>query len=111
MASNYDPFAIAQQHFDVAAEHLELEPAMRHWLREPEREITFQIPVRRDDGSVEIVKGFRVQHSTARGPAKGGIRFHPKESLQTVKALSMWMTWKTAIMNIPLGGGKGGGNL
>jgi len=77
-------------------------------LRWPSREFKFQIPVRMDDGTIRVFFGYRVQHSDARGPSKGGIRFHPSETMDTVRALAMWMTWKTAVADIPLGGGKGG---
>ncbi len=85
-----------------------LDQATRELLRNPLREYHFSIPVRMDDGSVKIFRGFRVQHNDARGPAKGGIRFHPQETIDTVRALAMWMTWKTAVADLPLGGGKGG---
>ncbi len=102
------PFAIAQQQFDAAADVLDLEPAMREFLRWPLREFHFRIPVKMDDGSVRIFQAFRVQYNDARGPTKGGIRFHPEETIDTVRALAAWMTWKTAVMDLPLGGGKGG---
>ena len=104
----YNPFQMAQAQFDQIAEKLDLEPAVRDLLRNPLREYSFLIPVRLDDGSVRVFRGFRVQHNDARGPCKGGIRFHPQETFETVRALSMWMTWKCAVLNIPLGGGKGG---
>ncbi len=103
-----NPFAIAQRQFDEAADFLKLDRATRELLRWPMREFHFQIPVRMDDGSVRVFKGFRVQYNDARGPAKGGIRFHPKETIDTVRALAAWMTWKTAVLDLPLGGGKGG---
>ena len=90
------------------AEYLGLDSATRELLRYPLREYHFAIPVRMDDGSVKIFRGFRVQHNDARGPGKGGIRFHPQETIDTVRALSMWMTWKCAVVDIPLGGAKGG---
>lgn len=105
---NYNPFETAQKQFDHAADLLELNEATRDLLRNPMREFHFLIPVKMDDGTTKIFKGFRVQHNDARGPAKGGIRFHPMETIDTVKALSMWMTWKTSVADIPLGGGKGG---
>ncbi len=105
---SYNPFETAQAQFDQAAELLELDKATRELLRYPLREFHFSIPVRMDDGSVNVFRGFRVQHNDARGPAKGGIRFHPQETIDTVRALSMWMTWKTAVVDLPLGGGKGG---
>ena len=104
----YNPFQAAQKQFDHAADMLELNEASREFLRNPMREFHFTIPVRMDDGTKKIFKAFRIQHNDARGPAKGGIRFHPMETIDTVKALSMWMTWKTAVVDIPLGGGKGG---
>ena len=103
-----NPFAVAQAQLDEAARRLELDPSMHAYLREPERELHVRIPVRRDDGMVEIFSGFRVQYNTARGPAKGGLRFHPAETVDTVRALACWMTWKTAVVDLPLGGGKGG---
>lgn len=108
MKENLNPFEIAQHQLDEAAEHLQLVPAMHAFLRDPMREFHFSIPVRMDDGSTRIFKGFRVQYNDARGPAKGGIRYHPDETIDTVRALAAWMTWKTAVADIPLGGGKGG---
>jgi len=108
MEQELNPFKIAQRQFDQAAEILGLEPAMRAFLREPMREFHVTFPVRMDDGSVRVFKGFRVQYNDARGPTKGGIRFHPAETIDTVRALAAWMTWKTAVVDIPLGGGKGG---
>ncbi len=104
----YNSFEMAQAQFDRIADLLELEASTRDLLRWPMREYSFAIPVRMDDGSVRVFRGFRVQHNDARGPSKGGIRFHPQESLDTVRALGMWMTWKCAVVDIPLGGGKGG---
>lgn len=104
----YNPFETAQEQFDHAAELLELNQGTRELLRNPMREYHFNIPIRMDDGNVRVFRGFRVQHNDARGPAKGGIRFHPQETIDTVRALSMWMTWKTAVVDLPLGGGKGG---
>jgi len=106
--NTYNPFETAQKQFDHAADLLNLDQAVRELLRNPMREYHFLIPVKMDDGNVKVFKGFRVQHNDARGPAKGGIRFHPMETIDTVKALSMWMTWKTSVADIPLGGGKGG---
>jgi glutamate dehydrogenase (NAD(P)+) len=106
--SAYNPFVAAQRQFDHAAEILGLDQGTRDLLREPLREYAISIPVRMDDGHVQVFRGFRVQHNDARGPSKGGIRFHPQETLDTVRALAMWMTWKCALVDIPLGGGKGG---
>ncbi len=109
MASkSFNPFEMAQAQFDGVADLLGLDDATKQLLREPLREYSFAIPVRMDDGSTKVFRGFRVQHNDARGPCKGGIRFHPQESLDTVRALSMWMSWKTAVVDVPLGGGKGG---
>ena len=105
---NFNAFQMAQDQFDKVAEILSLDEATRQLLREPLREYHFSIPVRMDDGSTKVFKGFRVQHNDSLGPCKGGIRFHPLETIDTVKALSMWMTWKCAVVGIPLGGGKGG---
>jgi glutamate dehydrogenase (NAD(P)+) len=104
----YNSFEIAQAQFDRVAELIGLDEATRELLRWPQREYSFGIPVRMDDGRIRVFRGFRVQHSDARGPSKGGIRFHPQETLDTVRALAMWMTWKCALVDIPLGGGKGG---
>ena len=104
----YNPFHVAQQQFDKAADLLELNKATRELLRNPMREFHFTIPIHMDDGTRRIFRAYRIQHNDARGPAKGGIRFHPQETVDTVKALSMWMTWKTSVLDIPLGGGKGG---
>ncbi len=109
MASKeFNPFEMAQAQFDKVAELLNLDEATRQLLRNPLREYHFSIPVKMDDGTSKVFRGFRVQHNDARGPAKGGIRFHPHETVDTVRALAMWMTWKCAVVNIPLGGGKGG---
>ncbi len=108
MTENLNPFAIAQAQLDKAAAFLELDPDMHAFLREPLREFHFSIPVRMDDGHTQTFKAFRVQYNDARGPAKGGIRFHPDETIDTVRALAAWMTWKTAVADVPLGGGKGG---
>jgi glutamate dehydrogenase (NAD(P)+) len=99
---------MAQSQFDSVAAQLKLDPGIAGVLRWPMREYRFQIPVRMDDGSMRVFFGYRVQHNDARGPAKGGIRFHPGETLDTIRALAMWMTWKCAVADIPLGGGKGG---
>ncbi|MDX1413209.1 MAG: Glu/Leu/Phe/Val dehydrogenase [Candidatus Promineifilaceae bacterium] len=108
MSEKLNPFAIAQAQLDEAAEVLQLDPVMHEFLREPMREFHFTIPVRMDDGTVRTFKGFRVQYNDARGPSKGGIRFHWEETIDTVRALAAWMTWKTAVVDIPLGGAKGG---
>ena len=108
MTEELNPFKIAQQQLDEAAKILKLDPATHALLREPMREFHFNFPVRMDDGTIKIFKGFRVQYNDARGPTKGGIRFHPDETIDTVHALAAWMTWKTAVVDIPLGGSKGG---
>jgi len=108
MTSQLNPFEIAQHQLDDAAAILWLSPAMHAFLRVPMREFHFTIPVQMDDGNFQTFQGFRVQYNDARGPAKGGIRFHPDETIDTVRALGAWMTWKTAVVDIPLGGGKGG---
>ena len=105
---SFSPFAMAQKQFDDAADILELDAQARDLLRYPLREYTIAIPITMDDGSVRVFRGFRVQHNDARGPCKGGIRFHPQETVDTVRALATWMTWKCAVVDIPLGGGKGG---
>ena len=108
MTKPFNAFDVAQAQFDSVADLLHLDQAARDLLRFPLREYSFAIPVRMDDGSVQVFRGFRVQHNDAKGPCKGGIRFHPLETLDTVRALAMWMTWKCAVVDIPLGGGKGG---
>jgi glutamate dehydrogenase len=105
---SFNAFEMAQTQFDRVADLLDLDPSTRELLRQPLREYHFSIPVRMDDGAVKVYRGFRVQHNDSRGPCKGGIRFHPQETVDTVRALSMWMTWKCAVVDIPLGGGKGG---
>ncbi len=104
----YNSFEMAQAQFDHVAGLLGLDDATRDLLRYPLREYQFAIPVRMDDGSARVFRGFRVQHNDARGPSKGGIRFHPQETIDTVRALAMWMSWKCSVVDIPLGGGKGG---
>jgi glutamate dehydrogenase (NAD(P)+) len=108
MSDELNPFAIAQAQLDEAAQILELDPAVHEMLRWPLRELHVTLPVRMDDGIVKVFHGFRVQYNDSRGPTKGGIRFHPDETIDTVRALAAWMTWKTAVVDIPLGGGKGG---
>jgi glutamate dehydrogenase len=108
MSEKMNPFKMAQQQFDEVAEQMGLDKSVRDMLRWPMREFRFQLPVRMDDGTIKVFFGFRVQHNDARGPAKGGIRFAANETLDTVRALATWMTWKTAVAEIPLGGGKGG---
>ena len=104
----FNPFTIAQQQIDHAAEKLELDKATHELLRWPMKEIKATLPVKMDDGSTKIFHAFRIQYNTARGPAKGGLRWHPLETMDTVRALAAWMTWKTAVVDLPLGGGKGG---
>ena len=108
MTDSLNPFKIAQQQLDDAAEKLGLDAATHELLRWPRQEIKVTFPVKMDDGSTKIFHAFRVQYNTARGPAKGGIRWHPDETIDTVRALAAWMTWKTSVVDIPLGGGKGG---
>ena len=103
-----NPFKIAQSQLDKCAQRLKLDKGTHAVLREPMRELHISIPVKMDDGKTKVFKGFRVQYNNARGPCKGGIRFHPEETVDTVRALSAWMTWKCAVVDIPLGGGKGG---
>ena len=101
-------FEIAQTQLDTAAKMLHLEPGIHAILREPMKELHVSIPVRMDNGEIKVFKGFRVQHNNARGPCKGGIRFHPDETIDSIKALAAWMTWKCALLDLPLGGAKGG---
>jgi glutamate dehydrogenase (NAD(P)+) len=108
MKEKLNPFKIAQQQFDATAERLGLDEATRELLRRPMLEMHATLPVKMDDGSSKVFQAFRVQYNTARGPAKGGIRWHPDETIDTVRALAAWMTWKTSVVDIPLGGGKGG---
>ncbi|MGP8161019.1 MAG: Glu/Leu/Phe/Val family dehydrogenase [Candidatus Dormibacteria bacterium] len=103
-----DPWQNAQRQFDAAADLLGLEPGVRSFLREAQRQLIVNFPVKMDDGSIQMFEGYRVQHNLARGPAKGGIRFHPGVTLSEVKALAMWMTWKCAAAGLPFGGAKGG---
>ncbi len=108
MDKSFNAFKMAQAQFDAIADKLNLNEAPRELLRNPMREYHFNIPVKMDDGTSKVFRGFRIQHNDALGPCKGGIRFHPQETVDTVRALSMWMTWKTSVVDIPLGGGKGG---
>jgi len=108
MAGTTNAFEMAQRQFDHVAELLKLDPQVCEMLRWPMREFHFRIPVRMDDGTIRVFQGYRVQHNDARGPNKGGLRFHPAETADTVRALATWMTWKCAVADIPLGGGKGG---
>lgn len=108
MVRGFNAFENAQAQFDNAAGILGLDEATRELLRFPMREFSFAIPVRMDDGATKVFRGFRVQHNDARGPCKGGVRFHPQETLDSIRALAMWMTWKCAVVDIPLGGAKGG---
>ena len=108
MSGQINAFEMAQKQFDAVAKQLKLDSGVAETLRWPMREYAFRIPVRMEDGSLKVFQGFRVQHNDARGPNKGGIRFHPAETLDTVRALATWMTWKCAVADIPLGGGKGG---
>ena len=106
--TEWNPFAIAQKQLDTAAEKLGLDSATHQLLRWPQKELVVTIPVQMDDGQFRIFRGYRVQYNCARGPNKGGIRWHPDETIDTVRALAAWMTWKTSVVDIPLGGGKGG---
>jgi len=108
MADEFNPRLSAEARFDEAAERLGLDDGMRKVLRSPSREIIVHIPVQMDDGRLEVFTGYRVQHSIARGPAKGGIRYAPDVTLDEVRALAAWMTWKCAVTNVPFGGSKGG---
>ena len=108
MSEQLNAFEMAQKQFDAVAKQLNLDPGVAETLRWPMREYSFRIPVRMDDGSLRVFQGFRVQHNDARGPNKGGIRFAANETMDTVRALATWMTWKCAVADIPLGGGKGG---
>ena len=108
MSVSINPFEMAQSQFDKVADQLKLDPSVRDYLRWPMREFHFRIPVRMDDGSMKNFQGYRVQHNDSRGPCKGGLRFHPAETVDSVRALATWMTWKCAVVDIPLGGSKGG---
>ena len=106
--STMNPFEMAQRQFDECADILNLDSSCREILRVPMREFHVSLPVRMDDGTVKVFQGYRVQYNDSRGPTKGGIRFHPQETIDTVRALAAWMTWKCALVNLPLGGAKGG---
>ncbi|MDE1768534.1 MAG: glutamate dehydrogenase, partial [Candidatus Micrarchaeota archaeon] len=108
MVEELNPFKISQQQLDSAAQIMNLDKSAHAILREPMQILTVNFPVKMRSGDTKVFRGFRVHYNTARGPAKGGIRYHPKESIDTVKALAAWMTWKCSLANIPLGGGKGG---
>ena len=108
MGEAFNPFRMAQQQLDQAAETLGLDDGVHQLLRWPMKEIHLMLPVRMDDGTSRVFRAFRVQYNWARGPGKGGIRWHPDETIDTVRALGAWMTWKTAVVDIPLGGAKGG---
>ncbi len=108
MSEQTNPFRIAQQQFDMAADLLDLQNNIRAVLRVPQRELTVNFPVKLDDGSIRVFTGYRVQHNLGRGPVKGGLRYHPAVDIDEVRALAMWMTWKCALVNIPYGGAKGG---
>jgi glutamate dehydrogenase (NAD(P)+) len=108
MTEELNPFKIAQRELEMAAKRLGLDKAMGEFLKWPMREFVYTIPLKMDNGSVQVLRAYRVQYNNARGPCKGGLRWHPAETIDTVRALAAWMTWKTAMMDIPLGGGKGG---
>ena len=103
-----NPFENALEQLRIAAEYLKLEEGIHHILANPKRQLTVSLPVRMDNGETRVFTGYRVQYNDARGPFKGGIRYHPNVTLDEVKALSAWMTWKTSVANIPYGGAKGG---
>lgn len=103
-----NPFMVAQRQLDQCAKILNLDPGVQAILRAPSRELHVSIPVRMDDGSLKVFQGFRIHYNDAKGPCKGGIRFHPEETIDTVRALAAWMTWKCSLLDLPLGGGKGG---
>src|SRR4030067_2426427 len=103
-----NPYEMALVQFDKAAAYLDLKAGIREMMRKPKRELTVNFPVKMDDHSVKIFTGYRIHHSTARGPSKGGIRYHPDVTLDEIRAQAMWMTWKCAVVNLPFGGAKGG---
>lgn len=108
VSEDLNPFRIAMQQFDVAAQKLKLEEGMREVLRSPRRALSLHLPIKMDNGTLKVFEGFRVQHNNSRGPCKGGIRYHPNVTFDEVQALASWMTWKCATVNIPFGGAKGG---
>lgn len=108
ITEDLNPFRIAMQQFDTAAQKLDLEEGMREFLRSPRRALSLHLPIKMDNGAIKVFEGFRVQHNNSRGPCKGGIRYHPNVSFDEVRALASWMTWKCATVNIPFGGAKGG---
>ena len=103
-----NPYETVIHYFDRAADVLEMSESTRRLLKMPKREITVEVPVEMDDGQIDTLVGYRVQHNNARGPMKGGLRYHPDVDLDEVRALASLMTWKTAVVNIPYGGAKGG---
>ncbi|MCC7576366.1 MAG: glutamate dehydrogenase, partial [Methanomethylovorans sp.] len=103
-----NPFENSRKQLAKCAAILGLDESVHEMLRHPMRELRVTLPVRMDDGTIKVFEGFRIQYNDARGPTKGGIRFHPEENIDTVRALAAWMTWKCAVVDIPLGGGKGG---
>src|SRR5436190_14664978 len=105
---NTSMFRLAVAQFEEAADRLALDPRLRERLKLPQRALIVSVPIRMDDGSVKVYAGYRVQHDTALGPSKGGVRFHPEVNLGEVAALAMWMTWKCALVELPYGGAKGG---
>ena len=107
-SSKFNPWEMALKQLDSVAKRIKLDPNVHTLLRHPKRCMTVSVPVRMDDGSVRVFTGYRVQHNISRGPSKGGIRYHPGVTLDQMKALAMWMTWKCAVVNIPYGGAKGG---
>jgi glutamate dehydrogenase (NAD(P)+) len=106
--SGINPFEVALTQLDEVSNMIGLDKGLHQFLAQPKRVLTISIPVKMDDGTIKVFTGFRSQHNDALGPFKGGIRYHPQVTIEEVKALSMWMTWKCAIANIPYGGGKGG---
>src|ERR1700680_1150082 len=101
-------YQTALEQLDLVAEHLQLEPGVHDLLRHPKRELTASFPGKMVNGGLHVFSGYRVQHNTSLGPSKGGVRYHPEVSLEEVRALAMWMTWKCAVVGIPFGGAKGG---